>query len=107
MELLCQLDVANTADFFVTFFRLPARYWRGFLASRLSSLDLVGFALATFALAPFNIQVRCKIEFLKSCRHQGVHVGSALRGCALARARPAIGFRVPGGVAPCWLPRVD
>lgn len=37
MELLCQLDTAATADFFTTFFRLPASYWRGFLASKLSS----------------------------------------------------------------------
>ena len=37
MELLCQLDTAATADFFTTFFRLPASFWRGFLASKLSS----------------------------------------------------------------------
>lgn len=37
MELLCQLDTAATADFFTTFFRLPNSYWRGFLASKLSS----------------------------------------------------------------------
>lgn len=37
MELLCQLDTRATADFFTTFFRLPASFWRGFLASKLSS----------------------------------------------------------------------
>lgn len=37
MELLCQLDTTATADFFTTFFRLPATFWRGFLASKLSS----------------------------------------------------------------------
>jgi hypothetical protein len=37
MELLCQLDATNTADFFTTFFRLPSSFWRGFLASKLSS----------------------------------------------------------------------
>ena len=37
MELLCQLDTGSTADFFTTFFRLPHSFWRGFLASKLSS----------------------------------------------------------------------
>lgn len=37
MELLCQLDARATSDFFTTFFKLPASYWRGFLASKLSS----------------------------------------------------------------------
>jgi len=37
MELLLQLDTANTADFFTTFFRLPPSFWHGFLASKLSS----------------------------------------------------------------------
>lgn len=42
MELLCQLDTRATADFFTTFFRLPASFWRGFLASKLSSGEGVG-----------------------------------------------------------------
>ena len=58
MELLAGLDLRNTADFFTTFFRLPPYLWRNFLASKLSSGELLGFALATFALAPPNIQVR-------------------------------------------------
>jgi lycopene epsilon-cyclase len=37
MELLCTLGTGATADFFTTFFRLPSSFWRGFLASRLSS----------------------------------------------------------------------
>lgn len=60
MELLAGLDVTNTADFFTTFFRLPPYLWQSFLASKLSSTELLGFALATFALAPLNIQVRGK-----------------------------------------------
>lgn len=58
MELLCQLDVANTSDFFETFFSLPSSYWKGFLASTLSSVDLLAFAMATFALAPVNIKAK-------------------------------------------------
>jgi lycopene epsilon-cyclase len=56
MELLCTLGVSSTCDFFLTFFHLPSRYWRGFLASRLSSLELLGFAMATFVLAPPGIK---------------------------------------------------
>ncbi len=57
MELLCQLDVKETTDFFSTFFALPKKQWEGFLASKLSSVDLLGFALYTFAIAPLNIKV--------------------------------------------------
>ena len=57
MELLCQLDVKETTDFFSTFFALPKNQWEGFLASKLSSVDLLGFALYTFAIAPVNIKV--------------------------------------------------
>jgi lycopene epsilon-cyclase len=58
MELLCQLDVRNTTDFFSTFFALPKSQWEGFLASKLSSINLLTFALLTFALAPPNIKFR-------------------------------------------------
>jgi lycopene epsilon-cyclase len=58
MELLCALDLGATADFFTTFFALPAGLWRGFLASGLGSLQLLGFALATFALAPLSIKAK-------------------------------------------------
>jgi len=58
MELLCKLDLNNTADFFTTFFALPNIFWRGFLASKLSSVDLLGFAAATFVLAPVGIKAK-------------------------------------------------
>jgi lycopene epsilon-cyclase len=48
MELLATLEVASIHHFFDTFFRLPDRYWRGFLASKLSSSELMVFALLTF-----------------------------------------------------------
>lgn len=56
MELLCRLNLQSTSDFFTTFFALPPFFWRGFLGSKLSSVDLLGFALTTFALAPTNIK---------------------------------------------------
>ncbi|GBF93614.1 chloroplast lycopene epsilon-cyclase precursor [Raphidocelis subcapitata] len=56
MELLIQLDLGSTNDFFRTFFALPQTYWRGFLGSSLSSGQLVVFALLTFALAPAGIK---------------------------------------------------
>jgi lycopene epsilon-cyclase len=58
MELLTRLDLGATDDFFRTFFALPPFYWRGFLASSLSSAQLVVFALLTFALAPLSIKAR-------------------------------------------------
>lgn len=56
MELLTLLDLTATNDFFATFFSLPKSYWQGFLASQLSSAQLVAFALLTFILAPPRIK---------------------------------------------------
>ena len=56
MELLCTLNLEATSDFFTTFFNLPDNLWRGFLASNLSSTELLGFAMVTFAIAPLNIK---------------------------------------------------
>lgn len=64
MELLCQLDLAATEAFFITFFRLPPSYWRGFLASSLSSTQLLTFALLTFVLAPPAIQAKLVAHLL-------------------------------------------
>ena len=64
MELLAQLDLSATNSFFRTFFALPDKYWRGFLASRLSSGDLVAFALVTFVLAPLDIKARLVTHLL-------------------------------------------
>lgn len=58
MELLTQLDLGATNEFFRTFFALPQFYWRGFLGSSLSSAQLIVFALLTFALAPMNIKTK-------------------------------------------------
>lgn len=56
MELLTRLDLRATNQFFSTFFRLPGTYWRGFLASRLSSAQLLAFAALTWVLAPIAIK---------------------------------------------------
>jgi lycopene epsilon-cyclase len=58
MELLTQLDLGATNDFFNTFFALPAFYWKGFLGSNLSSVQLLVFALLTFLYAPLNIKAK-------------------------------------------------
>jgi lycopene epsilon-cyclase len=58
MELLTQLDLAATNDFFKTFFNLPDFYWRGFLASSLSSGQLIVFAMLTMIKAPPSIQIK-------------------------------------------------
>jgi lycopene epsilon-cyclase len=77
MELLCKFNLADTCDFFTTFFKLPPYYWRGFLGSNLSSTDLVAFALLTFALAPINIKVCVVLASSTAC----VWVGSGGGGC--------------------------
>lgn len=64
MELLARLDLSATNDFFATFFRLPDSFWRGFLASQLSSSKLVVFALLTFVLAPTKIRWHLVHHFL-------------------------------------------
>ena len=58
MELLAQLDIGATNNFFRTFFSLPDFYWRGFLASSLSSGHLLAFAFLTMIKAPPGIQFK-------------------------------------------------
>ena len=57
MELLASLDVQRLHDFFETFFALPDRYWRGFLASKLNSADLMVFALLTFVTCSWGTRL--------------------------------------------------
>jgi lycopene epsilon-cyclase len=57
MELLVELDLLHTNQFFQTFFLLPDYYWRGFLSSSLSSGQLVVFAVWIFVLAPPSIKL--------------------------------------------------
>eukprot|EP00884_Botryococcus_braunii_P003734 jgi/Botrbrau1/13361/Bobra.0158s0014.1 len=65
MELLVRLDLESTQAFFITFFRLPDFYWRGFLASSLSSTQLIAFALLTFWAAPVSIKAALMRHFLQ------------------------------------------
>ncbi|CAI5499803.1 unnamed protein product [Closterium sp. Naga37s-1] len=58
LELILQLDAPATRDFFNAFFKLPPRLWRGFLASNLSSLDLLLFAFSTFLVASNPLRFR-------------------------------------------------
>lgn len=65
MELLAQLDIQATNNFFSTFFRLPDRYWRGFLASSLSSRQLIIFAMWMMVRAPPTIQFKLMQHMLR------------------------------------------
>ncbi|PSC67972.1 Lycopene beta chloroplastic [Micractinium conductrix] len=49
MEVLLKLDLAETREFFAAFFSLSDYHWHGFLSSRLSFLNLIGFGLSLFA----------------------------------------------------------
>ena len=50
MELLMSLRIEQMRNFFSTFFALPTNLSRGFLGNRLSSSELIMFALTTFAI---------------------------------------------------------
>lgn len=58
MELLASLDLQATNSFFHTFFNLPTSYWRGFLASKLTTKELIAFALITFVVAEPDIKFK-------------------------------------------------
>ena len=88
MELLAKLDLRATNQFFATFFRLPGTYWRGFLASRLSSAQLLAFAALTWLLAPPAIKVRLPSalsqqwqESCEQCHSCNVVLLAAARAC--------------------------
>lgn len=49
MEVLLKLDLAETRDFFAAFFALSDYHWQGFLSSRLTFIELIGFGLSLFA----------------------------------------------------------
>lgn len=49
MEVLLKLDLAETRDFFSAFFALSDYHWQGFLSSRLTFIELIGFGLSLFA----------------------------------------------------------
>ncbi|CAD7696972.1 unnamed protein product [Ostreobium quekettii] len=63
MELLVNLDLASTNNFFKTFFRLPEYFWQGFLASKLSSVELLAFAAGMFLLAPLSTKYQLMEHF--------------------------------------------
>lgn len=58
MELLTQINLDGLCQFFLTFFKLPNSMWHGFMASTLTSVELLGFACLTFILAPPYIKAR-------------------------------------------------
>jgi lycopene epsilon-cyclase len=83
MELLTQLDLAATDDFFRTFFALPSFYWRGFLGSALSSVQLLVFALLTFVIAPLSIKAKLVAHLAVGKRLLGLRCGVAAGVCLL------------------------
>jgi len=58
MELLADLNLREMSQFFDTFFVLPERLSRGFLAAELSSGDLCLFAFVFFLKAPNAMRFR-------------------------------------------------
>eukprot|EP00899_Mesostigma_viride_P022213 jgi/Mesvir1/3176/Mv16334-RA.1 len=48
MDVLLQLDLAGTREFFASFFKLSYKNWTGFLSARLSLPELIVFGLSLF-----------------------------------------------------------
>ena len=49
MDVLLKLDLHEIRQFFAAFFSLSDYHWQGFLSSRLTFPELIGFGLALFA----------------------------------------------------------
>ena len=62
MELLADLNLREMSQFFDTFFDLPTRLSRGFLAAKLSSAELCAFALVFFVRAPNAMRIRLLVH---------------------------------------------
>lgn len=73
MELLADLDLREMSQFFDTFFVLPERLSRGFLAAELSSGDLCVFAFVFFLKAPNAMRFRL-------LKHLATHPSGASAG---------------------------
>jgi len=76
MELLMSLRIEQMRNFFGTFFSLPPHLARGFLGNRLSSSELILFALTTFAIG--NNELRgLLLAHLVSRGGSGLRLGQA------------------------------
>ena len=51
MDVLLQLDLPQTREFFTSFFSLSDHHWQGFLSARLTLPQLIGFGLSLFTNA--------------------------------------------------------
>ncbi|KAI0529407.1 hypothetical protein KFK09_001956 [Dendrobium nobile] len=60
MDVLLRLDLEGTRRFFDAFFGLEARYWHGFLSSRLFLPELVRFGFSLFG----NASNTCRLEIM-------------------------------------------
>ncbi|KAG0486818.1 hypothetical protein HPP92_008913 [Vanilla planifolia] len=65
LALILQLDIEEIRIFFQTFFRLPDWMWQGFLASSLSSMELIWFSFYMFVIAPNSLRM-CLLRHLLS-----------------------------------------
>ena len=97
LQVLLKLDLAETREFFAAFFSLSDYHWHGFLSSRLSFLNLIGFGLSLFArssnAARLNLlQVGCRVCGAEQAGGDGEGAVAARRATWL--------FAVVGGTRP-------
>jgi lycopene beta-cyclase len=57
MEVILQLNLTQIRHFFAAFFSLSDFHWRGFLSSRLSFGELIGFGLSLFQHACNDVRI--------------------------------------------------
>eukprot|EP00898_Chlorokybus_atmophyticus_P008232 jgi/Chlat1/840/Chrsp104S01287 len=64
MDVLLQLDLKGTREFFKSFFSLSDFHWQGFLSSRLSITELIGFGLSLFVHASNTARLNLMVKGL-------------------------------------------
>eukprot|EP00741_Cyanophora_paradoxa_P019393 tig00021127_g18721.t1 len=77
MEVLLDLDLAETRLFFDRFFALPDWQWHGFLKQDLRTYQILAFGLTLFAGAPWSLRLRLVLAGL---RDGGLPLLAALLG---------------------------
>ncbi|KAL6745345.1 lycopene beta cyclase [Haematococcus lacustris] len=115
MELLLSLDLQQTRDFFSAFFNLSDFHWHGFLSTRLSFSQLLGFGITLFFKSSNNIRIHLlklgvpglvRILFMLAPTLRGYykHAPTVRQQKAVADAAAAVAARTAAAAKPADLP---
>ena len=78
MDVLLQLNLAETRDFFASFFSLSDYHWQGFLSARLTFPQLIGFGLSLFAHASNAARANLLVKGLPGLAHMLVRLAQTV-----------------------------